>query len=160
MFGVSSSRVYAAETLNIYLFWGSGCPHCAQEKAFLAKILPNYPNVKLNTYEVYNSQENANLMQKTAEKLKVNVDGVPFLIIGDKDFVGFADGTTDKEIESRIKQCLDLSCPNSVGSIVKPVTPSKANPSGEGNITILATIVGVLIVIIFVQYRRRHSRSN
>jgi len=118
LFSLAPINAHASNNLNIYLFWGDGCPHCAKEKTYLAEILPNYPNVKLNKYEIYNSQENVKLMQKTADKLNIKLSGVPLLIIGDKEFVGYAEGTTDKEIEARIKYCSENTCPDSVAEIV------------------------------------------
>jgi glutaredoxin len=131
LFSILPTRVLAANNVDLYLFWGDGCPHCAKEKAFLAKILPNYPSVKLNTYEIYHSQANVDLMQQAADKLNFDADGVPFLIIGDKDFVGYADGTTDKEIESQINYCLENSCTNSVASILKPTSKNTENKDSE-----------------------------
>ena len=118
LFSIIPTNTYATDNLNIYLFWGNGCPHCEKEKVFLAGILPNYSNVKLNTYEIYSSQYNVNLMQQTAEELNINVSGVPFLIIGDKEFVGYAEGTTDKEIKDRLDYCTENSCPDSVAGVV------------------------------------------
>ena len=131
LFSIFPTRVLATNNVDLYLFWGDGCPHCAKEKAFLAKILPNYPSVKLNTYEIYHSQVNVDLMQQAADKLNVDAGGVPFLIIGDKDFVGYADGTTDKEIELQIKHCLENSCTDSVASILKSTSENTKNKDTE-----------------------------
>jgi glutaredoxin len=131
LFSIFPTRVLATNNVDLYLFWGDGCPHCAKEKAFLAKILPNYPSAKLNTYEIYHSQANVDLMQQAADKLNVDAGGVPFLIIGDKDFVGYADGTTDKEIESQIKHCLENSCSDSVASILKSTSENTENKDTE-----------------------------
>lgn len=131
LFSVLPTRVLAANNVDLYLFWGDGCPHCAKEKAFLAKILPNYPSANLHTYEIYHSQANVGLMQKAADILDVDAGGVPFLIIGDKDFVGYADGTTDKEVESRIKFCTENSCPDSMASILIPTSENTDNKNTE-----------------------------
>lgn len=131
LFSIFPTRVLATNNVDLYLFWGDGCPHCAKEKAFLSKILPNYPSVKLNTYEIYHSQVNVDLMQQAADKLNVDAGGVPFLIIGDKDFVGYADGTTDKEIELQIKHCLENSCSDSVASILKSTSENTENKDTE-----------------------------
>ena len=45
------------KTLNIYLFYGDGCPHCAAEEKFLDKYLKEHDNVKLHKYEVWYNQE-------------------------------------------------------------------------------------------------------
>jgi len=123
-----SSIAHASEPLNAYLFWGDGCPHCAKEKAFLSKIMADYPNVKLNTYEIYYNQSNVALMQNVAQKLDINTSGVPFLIIGDKSFVGYSEGVTDNEIKKQIIKCSESSCSDSVASIV-----NKANKDEAGN---------------------------
>lgn len=63
--------------------------------------------------------------------MNIDAGGVPFLIIGDKDFVGYADGTTDKEIESQIKHCLENSCSDSVASILKSTSENTENKDTE-----------------------------
>lgn len=132
LFSLVPIETHATSELNIYLFWGDGCPHCAKEKKYLTEILPNYPNVKLNTYEIYYSQSNVELMQKVAGSLGIEVSGVPLLVIGDKDYVGYAEGITDKQIKSRIDECLKNSCSDSVGSIVNTgSTNSTTNTNKE-----------------------------
>ena len=150
-----STVANASNKLNIYLFWGNGCPHCAKEKTFLSKILPNYPTVTLNQYEVYYSSDNAELMQKVAEKIDVDAGGIPFLIIGDKEFVGYSEGTTDTEIESRIKYCLGNSCPDSVNSIINPSknddpkTNKTNNPDSNQKKIIELPIIGEINALSF-----------
>ncbi len=120
LFGLLPTKVFATNEVNMYLFWGQGCPHCAQEKEFLVEeVLPKYSNAKLSTYEIYYSQENIQFMRQVSDKLGADANGVPFLVIGDKYFVGYADGVTDKEIETKIKYCSENSCEDSVASIVK-----------------------------------------
>lgn len=104
--------------VNVYLFWGDGCPHCAKEKAFFDKELKNYPNVILTDFEVYNSQSNAELMQSITEELNIENRGVPLLIIGDEPIVGFAEGTTEEKIISKIKECSKSECLNETGKAV------------------------------------------
>lgn len=77
-----------------------------------------YPNLQIYEYEIYNSRENAVLLQRTAEKLGVGVDGVPFLVIGDKHFVGYANGISSQMIEQRVNKCSTERCPDSISSIV------------------------------------------
>lgn len=108
----------ASNPLDIYLFWGNGCPHCVKEKVYLEELLPEYPNVKLNDFEIYHNRNNIALMQEVSQELGFNSSGVPLLIIGDEDIIGFMEGTTEKEIEDRIQYCSRVSCPDSVGQIV------------------------------------------
>ncbi len=120
-----TSTVKASTPVNAYLFWGDGCPHCAKEKDFLADISPKYPDVKINTFEIYQNQYNVNLMQQVMNKLEVDAGGVPFLVIGDKSFVGFSEVTTESEIIDQIKKCNNYGCPDSIASIVGLDKPSQ-----------------------------------
>ncbi|MFA5127132.1 MAG: hypothetical protein WC465_04035 [Patescibacteria group bacterium] len=116
----SAQAVFAQNIpVNVYFFYGDGCPHCARERQYLLDVLKGkYPNLQIYEYEIYNSQENALLLQKTAEKLGVGVDGVPFLVISDNHFVGYADGISPQMIEQQVKQCSLEKCPDPISSIV------------------------------------------
>ncbi|MDD3150902.1 MAG: hypothetical protein PHV68_08710 [Candidatus Gastranaerophilales bacterium] len=105
--------------VNAYFFYGDGCPHCAEEKHYLFNVLKSeYPDLQIYEYEIYNSRDNAVLLQKIAERLGVGVDGVPFLVIGDKHFVGYANGISSQMIEQRVSECSIERCPDSIASIV------------------------------------------
>ncbi len=124
--GLGSGSAYASSAVNAYLFYGDGCPHCAAEKQFLNQMKRQFLNEEkspdkrfsLYEFEIYHNRDNALLMQKVAETLKVDAGGVPFLIIGDKSFIGFGLGITDREIENRIDECLQNNCPDLVTKIV------------------------------------------
>lgn len=118
-FVTTTSVVRAEETLNVYFFYGNGCPHCAKEHQYLKDVLQKkYANLNIYEYEIYYNQGNVTLFQTVAEELEANASGVPFLVIGDKYFIGYSDSISPKEIESRVSECLSSFCPDSVGSIV------------------------------------------
>lgn len=81
-----------AEEVNITLFYGKECPHCAKEEQYL-KVLKNElgDNLNIQSYEVWHSDENQNLLSKTRKALNNTDDGVPFLVIGNKTFTGYSD---------------------------------------------------------------------
>jgi len=108
----------ASNNVDAYLFYGNGCPHCAKEIKFFESIKNKYPDLNVIGYEVYFSQENSLLMQKVANYLGAEGGGVPFLIIGDKYFIGFGEESSPVEIESRINECFVGKCPNNVGGIL------------------------------------------
>ena len=43
--------------LNMYLFYGDGCPHCAALEVFLDDYLKDKDYIKLYKYEVWYNQE-------------------------------------------------------------------------------------------------------
>ena len=93
-----------AEPVNIYLFHGKTCPHCIDEQAYLDELLTEYPenSVKVNKYEVWYDDGNADLMKKFAESFDFEPSGVPLTFIGGSHWVGFGDVTKE-----RIREAID-----------------------------------------------------
>ena len=89
----------SAKEVNLYLFHGDGCPHCAEEMNFLKTLDPN--EVHIIEYEVWYNEENASLMEKIKSNLGITRQGVPLTIIGDTYILGYGEGT-DKKIERAI----------------------------------------------------------
>lgn len=88
---------YDDNKVNIYFFWGNGCPHCEAEFSFFESIKNEYGDYfTLNTFEVWNNEENANLLSVFAKNMNEDVTGVPYTIIGERSFMGFSE---DKEEE-------------------------------------------------------------
>jgi thiol-disulfide isomerase/thioredoxin len=97
----------APNDVNIYFFWGEGCPHCEKEKPFLEKLAKKYPEVKILSYEVWRNKENQKLLADFGKKLDVNVSGVPFTVVGEKYFTGWqSEETTGQQIEEAVKSAL------------------------------------------------------
>lgn len=107
--------------VNIYFFWGEGCPHCAHEKPFLEKLEKKYPEVKVYDFETWGNSENRKLLIEVGKKLKTSVSGVPFTVIGEKHFTGWlSEQTTGKDIENAVQCVLRDGCSDVVGGILAP----------------------------------------
>jgi len=117
-------------SLDIYLFWGEGCPHCAKEKVFLNDFIEKNPTVKLHDFEIYYNSSNARLMQQVASSINSDAGGVPFLVIGDKGISGFGEGITETEIEDRVEYCLKNECKDYVAPFL---TDSQDNQEQDIN---------------------------
>src|SRR3989339_547824 len=101
----------AEQNLEVYFFYGDGCPHCAKEEIFLKKIEKKYNNLKINRYEVWHNQENSKLLFNIASKLSIEITGVPVLVIGNEAVTGyFNDATTGAKIENIINKFLEEGC--------------------------------------------------
>ncbi len=103
--------------VNVYFFWGDGCPHCANEKPFLNKLEKENDFIDVYSYEVWINRENLELLTKIGKKIGINVSGVPVTIVGDEAFVGYSEGYTSSQIESRAKFCSSNDCKDSVASL-------------------------------------------
>lgn len=109
--------VWAGQPINAYLFYGEGCPHCAKERQFLQQLETKYPDLRVTELEIYYNQKNSLLMQNVARLLGADAGGVPFLVIGNKYIIGYAEGIYSREIETRVAECLKNDC----GDIVAPL---------------------------------------
>ena len=102
-----------AKDVNLYLFYGDGCPHCAREEEYLNELKEDYPFVNIIKYETWYNEENANLLSRIKNNLNINNSYVPFTVIGNLGLTGFNDNTK-MQIESQIKYCYKNDCPDIV----------------------------------------------
>ena len=70
------------DIINIYLFYGEGCPHCAREKEFFKDELEKeYDNIKIHYFEVWSNEENSEILKKVKQELNLTNNNVPFKLI-------------------------------------------------------------------------------
>ena len=103
--------VDAAQKVNVYLFRGEGCPHCAEAEKFFEALSKDaeYSNYyELVDYEVWYDEDNADLMNDVAEELNTEANGVPFMVIGDKYFSGYT-SSMDTQLKDQIKNSYNSS---------------------------------------------------
>lgn len=94
------------DKVNIYLFYGRGCPHCEELFEYLESINDSYSKYyNLYTFEVWYNEDNGKIMDYFLDKFdkKVSSRSVPFLIIGDEAFEGYNTNMNQKII-STIKE--------------------------------------------------------
>lgn len=97
-----------SDAITIYLFRGYGCPYCQAFLKFLNSIVDEYGKYfKLVSYEVWNDQNNNNLMQIISNFLEKPATGVPYIIIGDQVFSGFSEAESPEPIKEAIKKLYD-----------------------------------------------------
>ena len=82
--------------ITLYLFHGDGCPHCAEEISFLESIEDDYSNLKIQKYEVWYDDDNAELLKKVEDAFSITRTGVPTTVIGNTVIKGFGSGTGSK----------------------------------------------------------------
>ena len=91
------------DVVNVYFFWGEGCPQCKEEFAWLESISKKYKKTfKVYGFEVWYNENNYKLLNDFADKLNQEVEGIPCTIIGEKVFIGFKEASK-KEIINAIK---------------------------------------------------------
>ena len=102
----SVENVFAKEQVNLYFFHGDGCPHCAEEEKFLAKIEKKYSYVKIIRYEVWKNKSNALLMDRVGNRYDVATSSVPLTIISGTAISGYSESIGIR-IERAIKYYKD-----------------------------------------------------
>ena len=94
--------VDAASPVLIYEFYGNGCPHCTNSFVWFDYIEEEYGKYfDLVKLEVWYNQDNSKLMMEVGKALGDNVSGVPYIVVGNKSFIGFGE-TSKKEILDQI----------------------------------------------------------
>lgn len=88
--------------IPIYVFRGSGCQYCNGFLNFLNDNAEEYGKYfKLVSFEVWSDAKNADLLTEVSEFLEQPAGGVPYIIIGNQVFPGYA-----KEYEDAIKKAI------------------------------------------------------
>ena len=89
------------DKLNIYIFWGNGCPHCKHLAEFLGEKQSEIGDkISLYTFEVWKDKNNLAFLKSFGKFLGENPKGVPYIIIGNKTYSGFSE--TDEETKQEI----------------------------------------------------------
>lgn len=136
-----------SKEVPIYFFFGDGCSYCAAAEAWFKEIEEEYGSkFEIRDYETWYSQENADLMQKVAEARNETADGVPYIIIGDQSWNGFAD-EYKSEILDKIETVYEQDV-NSRYDIMQLVETGSTNEEDEddGGNDILSLII-ILVVV-------------
>lgn len=137
------------DVVNIYLFYGDGCPHCSKEKAFLAQIEEKYEGkVKVYKYEVWDNDKNREVLFEVKDKFNLSRDEkVPFTVIGSKYYLGYGD-EIGAEIERKIIHYLELEEIDDSETVVEESKVSipflgKIDPS-DAAVAVVAIILGLV----------------
>lgn len=137
------------DVVNIYLFYGDGCPHCSKEKAFLAQIEEKYEGkVKVYKYEVWDNDKNREVLFEVKDKFNLSRDEkVPFTVIGSKYYLGYGD-EIGAEIEHKIIHYLELEEIDDSETVVEESKVSipflgKIDPS-DAAVAVVAIILGLV----------------
>lgn len=108
--------VSPVKALNVYLFYGDGCPHCAKEKEYLNELKETY-DIDLKLYEVWYDEDNVELLNRVQDALNAKSNYVPYTVIGNKHFVGFNDDTKT-QIKKVINECIEKECDDIVDKVI------------------------------------------
>jgi cytochrome c biogenesis protein CcdA/glutaredoxin len=133
---VSPALAQDAESVDLVLFYGRGCPYCAAMREYLATVRQDRPEIRLHEYEVYFSSDNALLFQQMADAYGTEIEGVPTLFVGDAVIVGFSE-----EMRPLIARAIDRCKAEACASPLERISGSAELPT----LTLTAVVVAALV---------------
>ena len=138
--------------ITIYMFRGNGCGYCRNFLTFLNSITEEYGKYfKVVGFEVWSNEDNSKLLDKVSSFMGSEAGGVPYIIIGDKVFPGYAE-TYDTDIKNAIKELYDSEEKYDVfEEYNKAIDKAKKQASGNAgtiifwNFVFIAAGVGIIL---------------
>lgn len=136
------------DVVNIYLFYGDGCPHCAKEEKILKQLEEKYSGqIKVYYYETWYNNDNFEIMKQLKEEYvesSINPRSVPFTIVGTKTYSGYSEWV-GSDIEKQVRLILEL---DSIDEEETVVESNKVNIPLIGEVDAGEAAVGVSAVIL------------
>ena len=101
--------------LDLYVFWGEGCPHCEDQKPFLADLARRYPGLTVHEYEIWQSDTHHSLFRTLARMHGIEAGPVPTVFVGGRAFIGDAPEIR-RAIEATVEAALARAPPEAAPS--------------------------------------------
>lgn len=109
----SATRPSTTDTVEVVVFFGEGCPYCAQELEFLVELQDRTPQVEVLAYEVWENEANRAYFRSMADAAGIDAGSVPTTFIGDLVWVGF-DSVVADQITAAVDALLESRTPDVV----------------------------------------------
>ena len=91
----------SADQAVIYLFRGNGCAYCRAFLEYLNSISEEYGKYfRVVGFEVWYNADNGDILKDVSTFMGENASGVPYIIIGDQAFPGYAASYNDAILEA------------------------------------------------------------
>lgn len=144
--GVQAAPLAQTEPpVTIYFFWGENCPHCAEAKPFLEELTRSYPQVRVESFEIYNNTDSQTLFGRMAAAHGFEPRYVPTIFVGEQHWEGFADPLRES-IEAAVRACIENGCPDA-GAGIAP--GHEATVPENGSAGVLDTAPSTVPVYLF-----------
>ena len=156
-----ASPVSQPASVDVQVFWRTGCPHCEKVRSFLQAAATRDAGLRLHEYEINESPSNRDAFSRAVDYFSVMNPAVPMVIVSDRHWVGYDDDVTTgaaivAAIEAcRSRACVDLSAVLFAQTAMPPAqrAPVQAPPKTMrvpllGEINIAALSLPVLTVVL------------
>lgn len=132
----------AKNQIDLYFFYGQGCPYCAQMSQVLKEIQEKYSQLKINALEVWYNQNNQKLLTAMSEAYKIKPEGVPVIFIGEQAIEGAGAGEIF-QVKEAVRVC-------SISDCSSPIKKIKTIPAKTLNFKNIALFLGGLVIFLII----------
>ena len=159
-----SSYEETDDQVPIYLFRGENCDYCKDFLNFLNDNTEEYGKYfKLISFEIYGDNKNIKLMENAAEFMGIDVDGIPFVIIGNEYFEGYEEAYNSeifdilvKTYETKVEDRVDIiQAMNEDEELNKKMSDDEKILLWD----LLFFVVGIVFVIFYVNYKTKQLKQ-
>lgn len=159
-----AGEVEKDKKVKVYFFRGEGCPHCEEAETFFQSIQESYGDLyTIVDYETWYNTENADLLQKIGKARDEDIQGVPYIIVGNKSWSGYS-SEYDDEIVKKIKSEYEKD-PEERYDIIELVNTGKTNGIEEETksyandamilVAILIVVAGIVTGIVVARKKTK-----
>lgn len=103
IFIIPSNVMASSKVINIHIFYGQGCPHCAAEEKMLNELVKEDKDIKVYKHEVWYDFSNQKLWADVQRMLGKPASGVPYTVIGNQVLSGYSEVQTERDIKTIVK---------------------------------------------------------
>ena len=104
-----------SDKIDLYLFYGDGCPHCAQLENFLLTYNEMNNDIIVHKYEVWFDEDSQKKLKDVQKLLDTPSNGVPYLVIGNNVVIGYNEEYTSEYIVHAINYYKNVDYVDKVG---------------------------------------------
>lgn len=135
--------------VKVYFFHGDGCPHCADAEEFFDSLEDEYGDLfEVVAYETWYNEENSALLEEIGETREETITGVPYILIGNKSWAGYA-SDYDDEIIDAIKD--EYSTPDKDRyDIMDLIDIANGDDEKENKASVSSDVITLILIIIVV----------
>ena len=145
--------------VNVYFFYGNGCPHCAEAEEFFDSIEDELGDkFDIVSYETWYDTDNVDLMNEVADIRKEEPQGVPYIIIGNQSWDGYTSSYDDEiidKIQSEYEK--DTDSRYDVMTYVESVNGKKEDNYASDIAVVIAIVLVVAGIGFGIWYARRKA---
>lgn len=145
------------DQVTIYLFRGTGCAYCRAFLTFLSELEAEYYNkIKVVAFDAWYDEDSSILLGEISSFLGEEAGGVPYIIIGEDVFPGYAadyneaiKASIDKQYKESTKYNVFEEYNKHIDELIKEERQEKMMPVlWNGLITVICTV----FIVLYVKY--------